>query len=198
MCSPQQVSGPAEALDLLESALDYLNGCDVASLPTAVQAELLRGLERAQSRHTAARSRALSAFAAQRGHEDDGQHSARAWLTWQARVTGGAAAAAVAWSRRLADHPVIGEALARGQISTSWARRLCDWSDRLPPEKRRGADQILSGAATGGAELADLAGLTEEICRRTAAPSTDADDGFDDRHLRLGVTLRGAGRAEGT
>src|SRR5262249_11164385 len=100
-----------------------------------------------------------SAFTAQDGYECDGQGSARTWLRWQARVTRGASAARTAWARRLAAHPVVAQALADGEISASWARELCDWSDRLPVGKREDADAILTGAARAGAELADLAGL---------------------------------------
>jgi hypothetical protein len=66
------------ALGMLERALDYLDAADAASLPTAVQAEALRALERAGAKHTAARARMLAVFAGQAAYEDDGQGSARA------------------------------------------------------------------------------------------------------------------------
>ena len=100
----------------------------------------------------------LTAFTSQGGYEDDGHGSARVWLRWQTRVTKGAAAGAVGWMRRLAAHPVIAQALADGEISASWAKAICGWSERLPEHKRDDADQILAGAAAQGAELADLAG----------------------------------------
>jgi len=67
MCDPRQDASPVEALAVLEGALDRLNSLDVASLPAAVQAEVLRGLERAESKHTVARARTLAAFTAQDG-----------------------------------------------------------------------------------------------------------------------------------
>ena len=123
----------------------------------------------------------------------------RAWLRWQTRVTKGAAAAATAWARRLAAHPVIGQALAAGEISASWARELCCWSDRLPAGKRDDGDEILVAAARGGADLADLAGLAEEMYQRSRQDSPDGDTGggFADRGVWLGVTLGGAGRLDG-
>ena len=169
----------------------------MASLPAAAQAECLRGLERAESLHTAARAGALAAFMSCGGCEDDGQGSARAWLRWQTRITSGAAAGAVGWARRLAAHPAVGEALAAGEISASWAREICSWTAKLPEGKQADADAILLAAAAGGAELADLAGLAEEMRRRCAQPDGDADDGFADRWLRLDRTLHGAGRVEG-
>ena len=64
-----------EALGMLDRALDRLNAADAASLPTSVQGDVLRGLERAGAKHTAARSRVLAAFAGQAAYEDDGQGS---------------------------------------------------------------------------------------------------------------------------
>src|SRR5262249_52074572 len=167
------------------------------SLPTEVQAQALRALERAEARHTAARARILAAFTPQDGYECDGQGSARTWLRWQAKVTRGAAAAATAWARRLAATPGIARTLAEGEISASWAREFCDWSDRLPADKRDDADAILTGAAHGGAELADLAGLAVEMCQRCRQDCPDEDDGFGDRAGWLGVTLGGGRRGGG-
>src|SRR5215467_11444427 len=129
MCDGQgQPATVTEALAMLHRALDHLNAADHASVPAAVQAEALRALERAQAKHTAARARVLGAFAGQAAYEDDGQGSARTWLRWQTRVTTGAAAGAVGWVRRLAAHPVIGNALAAGELSESWARQVCAWT----------------------------------------------------------------------
>jgi len=200
MCDSEgSPAGVAEALALMERALDHLNTADVASLPASVQAEALRALGRAEAKHTAARARVLGAFAAQGGYEDDGHGTARTWLKWQTRVTHGAAVAAVASARRLAAHPAIGQALAAGELSPSWARAICQWTDRLPEDRRADADEILAGAARGGAELAGLAGLAREMferCCRDGRAATE-DDGFADRWFRLGITFGGAGRAEG-
>jgi hypothetical protein len=188
-----------DALSMLDRALDHLNATDVASLPAAAQAEALRALGRAEAKHTAARARMLGAFAAQGGFEDDGHGTARTWLKWQTRVTHGAAAAAVASARRLAAYPAVAGALAGGELSPSWARHLCEWADRLPEAQRGDAEEILAGAARGGADLVGLAGLAREMFERCCRDgSTDPpEDGFEDRWFRLGITFRGAGRAEG-
>src|SRR5215470_12108406 len=167
VCDPQQPLSVDAALVTLDRALDALNAADVASAPAVVQAQALRALERAEAKQTAARARFLAAFTAQDGYEDDGQGSARMWLRWQTRVTRAAAAGAVGWMRRLAAHPVIAAALAEGELSASWARAVCGWSDRLPADLREDADQILVGAAAGGAELADLAGLAQRMYERS-------------------------------
>src|SRR5215470_799339 len=189
--SPMSVS---QALAMLHRALDHLNAADVASLPSGVHADALRALERAEAKHTAARGRVLGAFAAQGGHEDDGHGTARTWLRWQTRTT--TSAAAVGWARRLAAHPVIAAALAAGELSRSWARQLCEWTEKLPEAQRGAADEILAAAARGGADLAGLGGLAREMYERCPHDG-DRDDGFADRWLRLGITFRGAGRAEG-
>jgi hypothetical protein len=199
MCVPGQPAAvPASAvaaLALARACLGQVAQADPASLPATTQAELLRGLERAESVQTAARARVLGAFTAQRGFEDDGAGSAGSWLRWQARVTRGAAAGAMGWMRRLAAHPAVAEALAAGAVSTSWAREICAWTDRLPAGRRGDADQILLAAAAGGADLADLAGLAEEMARRTAPPDADEDDrGFAGRGLRLDLHYQGAGK----
>lgn len=185
------------ALGMLDHALDVLNGADTGALPGEVQAQVLRALERAEAKHTAARAKMLAAFTAQDGYEADGQGSARVWLRWQTRVTKSAAAGAVGWARRLSAHPVIAGALAAGEISASWARELCGWSERLPEDVRPDADQILASAAAGGADLADLAGLAEEMYQRTRTQHDDDGERFDDRWLGLDVTFGGTGRLIG-
>jgi hypothetical protein len=186
-----------EALAMAEASLRWLAAADVASLPAAAQAGALRALERLQSVQAAARARVLAGFTARRGFEADGQGSARTWLTWQTRITPGAARAAVASMRRLEDHPAVAEALAEAAVSVSWARHITGWTDALPVENRQDADVILLAAAAGGADLAGLAGLAEEIRRRVAGPDGDGDDGFLRRGLQLDTTLGGAGRLTG-
>jgi Domain of unknown function (DUF222) len=180
MCVPSQPPGPPasadEAIAMARAGLAWLAEADVAALPTVVQAGLLRELERAESAHTAARANVLGVFGGQLGFEDDGHRGARSWLMWQTRVTRGAAGGAVGWARRLPAHPLVAAALAGGQVSASWARHICDWADLLPAARRGGADQILLAAAAGGAQLADLSGLAEEMYRRCAGPDTGPGD----------------------
>ena len=152
-------------------------------------------LERAESVQTVARANVLAAFAAQEGYQYDGQGGARSWLAWQTRITRASAATAMAWVRRLGAHPAVCEALAAAELSASWARQICSWSDQLPADLRDHADQILLGAAAGGAQLGELAALAEEMHRR-CAPDDD-DDGFVERSLQLDIHWRGAGRLTG-
>lgn len=196
------VSAPApvnirEALTMAQAGLRWLAECDATDLPTIAQADCLRGLERAASLHAAARARILAAFTARRGYVDDAQRSARGWLAWQTRITSSAAAAAVAAMRQLSAHPNVALALSAGQVSPSWGRQICDWTDSLPEETRDDADAILLAAADGGADLRDLDSLADQMRRRLAAPDRDDGRGFEDRTLRLATTFRGAGKIDG-
>jgi hypothetical protein len=210
MCDPGQLpdassgSCPAgaprsvdEAVQMAMAGFGWLAGADLAGVPAPVLAECLRQLERARSVQTAAHAAVLSAFDHDAGYADDGQGTARAWLRWQTRVTAGAASGSVGWMRRLRAHPAVRAALRAGMISESWAKQACEWTDLLPESARDDADTILLAAAAGGAELADLASLAEQMRARLARPDQGGDDGFDDRRVRLGTTLGGAGKLDG-
>jgi len=200
MCTlsePAVPSSPAQALAMVRAGLGYLAGCDAADRGTAAQAEALVGLEQAEAQHTAARARILSAFTAQDGFQADGHYGAKSWLRALTKITRGAAARATGWARRLAAHPVIAGALAAGQLSASWARQICEWTDRLPDDHRADADQILLAAALGGADLHDLGALAQEMAARARTGPDRDDDGFNDRALRVDTTIGGAGRVSG-
>ncbi len=194
---PPPPATPGEATAMVLAGLGWLASADLASAPAGVQAECLRALERAESVQVAARSAVLSAFDAQCGYQDDGQGTARTWLRWQTRITDSAASAAVGWMRRLDAHQAVRDALGAGAISGSWARQVCCWTDLLPVSARGDADLILLAAAAGGAELADLAALAEQMRRRLCPDEGDGKPGFEDRQVRLRTTLGGAGRLDG-
>jgi uncharacterized protein DUF222/HNH endonuclease len=199
MCTSSQAAVPssaAQALSMVRAGLGFLATCEAPALATATQAGVLVDLERAEARLTAARAAVLSAFCAGRGYEADGQFGPKPWLRAFTRTTRGAAAGAMAWVRRLEAHPAVASALAAEAISASWAREICCWTDRLPAGLVQDADAILLAAAAGGADLADLAILAQEMIERAAVPDGD-DDGFADRALWLETTLAGAGRLAG-
>jgi hypothetical protein len=188
----------AQALALARNGLDWLAAADPADLTGAERAEVLRGLAAVESVHLAATSRVLSAFDQAEDYAADGQGGTRTWLCWQTRTTRVAAASATAWARRLAAHPSVAAALAAGSISVSFARRVCDWLAELPADVRAAAEDILVQAVIGGADLADLAALVEEIRSRTARPDADADERrFGQRHLFLDEHFGGHARLDG-
>jgi hypothetical protein len=196
-------SSAAEALAGLEASLGYLAGAEVADWPAGALAGCLRALGRAESMHLAAQSRVMAAFNAQAGFQVDGQATIRAWLRWQTQVTRGGAGAAAEWMKRLAVHPRVLSALAAGQVTSSFARLICEASELLAPELREEADEILLAAAVGGATQADLVMLAQEMRERSAPPDTDGpdagddEDGFAGRRVQLDVHFRGRGRLDG-
>jgi hypothetical protein len=192
-----EVAGAAEAIAAVLGGLGTLSRLSAADLPGAGQADCLRALERAESMLITARSAVLAAFTASRAFADDGQHSPKTWLVAHTRVTRAAAGGSVTWMRRLAEHPAVSSELTAGEISGSWARHLCDWTDRLPAGSRDAADRILLAAQADGAILADLAALAEEMFRRLAPPDGDGQGDPASRGLILDTHFRGAGKLDG-
>ena len=183
----------AQALGMLQSAMGYLAAADATAMAAETQARCLRVLEQVSSVGTAARTSILAAFTSGQGYAADADYSPRAWLIHKTHVTKGAAVGYTAWVRRAAAHPEIAQALAAGQISESVARTICGWTDKLPADCQPDADAILLGAAAGGADVADLAGLAGEIYGRSLPKDQDEGGGFGDRSVKLETTFQGAG-----
>jgi hypothetical protein len=102
------------------------------------------------------------------------------------------------WRRRLDGHPRIASAMAAGHLSASWGKQFSTWNDRLPEEDRDAADAILTGAATAGLPLEDIAKLAQEMYERSRTePDDDGDGPFRDRNLALDFTFGGAGKLTG-
>ena len=152
-------------------------------------------LEQATAMGTAARAAILAAFTSGQGYAADADYSPRAWLISKTRVTKGAAVGYTAWARRAAAHPQVIQALAAGEMSESYARRICQWTDKLPAQCRGAADEVLVTAAKAGADLRDLGGLAAEIYARSLPEQAgkDQDQVFEDRSVRLETTFDGAG-----
>ncbi len=189
----------AEAMDMVRAGLAYLAAADATELTCEEQAEILRGLERANSVAAAARTSVLGAFTAGRGYSADADYSPRAWLIHQTGITKGAAVSYTAWVKRAARHPEIYAALAAADLSESWARTLGTWTDKLPADKRDEADKLLADEARAGLGLRDLAELAAEILARARPDEPDPDSGkdFDDRSVKVQTTFQGAGVLHG-
>jgi hypothetical protein len=196
----QMPGGVMEALRILDAALDYINDPLTGELPASVHGEALAALGRVNAKLAAARAGLLSRFDATRGHDADGYGSSAAWLAAMNRVTRKAANADVRRMRQLRRHPVIADALARGEVSESWAAEMAEWTRRLPAELRGGVDKLLVDTAAAGANLEDLAVVAraayEQWCSQQPDPD-EGDDGFEDRYLKLGTTIDNAGRVTG-
>src|SRR5271167_3229463 len=186
-------------MEMVQAGLGFLAAADATAMPAETQAWCLQMLERANSISTAARTSVLAAFTSGQGYSADADYSPRAWLVNRTRVTKGAAVGYTAWVRRAATHPEVAAVLASGEMSESFARTICAWTDKLPQECRPDADEILLGAAGNGMGLRDLAGLAGEIYARSLPGNPDGgkDEAFEDRSVRLEMTFGGAGVLHG-
>jgi hypothetical protein len=194
MTAPVPPASTSEALGMLTSAMSYLAAADPSQLAAAEQAQCLTALEQLDAMETAARASILAAFTAGQGYCQDADYSPRSWLIHQTRVTKGTAAGHAGWARRARTHPRVLAALAAGDLSESYARMICGWTDRLPSDCRDNADAILVSAAQMGMELPDLAALAAEIEARSRPDAPDEDGPrFEDRAVRLETTFGGAG-----
>jgi hypothetical protein len=188
-----------EAMDMAHAALSYLATADAAQLAAETQAECLRRLERADAVATAARASFLAVFTAGKGYSADADYSARAWLMHKTGITRGAAASHTAWAKRAGAHPRVVAALAAGDLSESYGRTICRWTDTLPEKYREESDELLIAAALAGLSLADLGALFAEMYQRARGDLPDEDPGrdFGDRGVRLVTTFQGAGVLSG-
>ena len=192
-------SSTAEATAIVRAGLRFLADADATAMAAAEQAQCLQALEQVTSIGTAARASILAAFTSCQGYSADADYSPRAWLIHKTRVTKGAAVGHTAWARRAAAHAQVLAALAAAELSESFARTICSWTDKLPEDCRLAADAILLTAVRAGMDLRELAGLAGEIYERSRSDSPDEDrDGtFEDRSVRLDTTFQGAGVLSG-
>jgi hypothetical protein len=189
----------SEAIDMARAALGYLAAADAAQLPAETQANCLRGLECTDGVATAARASFLSAFTTGKGYSADADYSARAWLMHQTGITRGAAASHTAWANRYGTHPVVIAAMTTGELSGSYGRTICQWTDKLPEKYRDESDELLVKGAAAGLGLADLSALFAEMYQRARSDLPDEDPArdFADRGVRLETTFQGAGVLNG-
>jgi len=189
----------SEAMDMVQAGLSYLAAADAAQLPAETQAECLRRLERTDAISTAVRASFLAAFTAGKGYSADADYSPRAWLMHRTGITRSAAASHTAWAGRAGTHPRVVAALAAGDLSESYGRAICRWTDKLPEKFREESDELLLAAAAAGLGLADLAALFAEMYERARGdlPDEDQERDFGDRGVRLETTFQGAGVLHG-
>jgi len=186
---------------MIKAAIGYLFAADHTAMTAQAQAECLLALEEMDAVKTATRAKVLAAFTAGQGYAADADYSPRSWLIHRTRITKGAAAGYLAWARRIVAHPRLGAGLAEGVISESYGRKICEWSDKLPPDCRDAADAILLAAAQAGADLTELVELAAEMYVRSLPDRDGSDDRpdetFEDRRVTVETTFDGAGVMSG-
>ena len=183
----------AGALRITHAGLDYLNSPAAAELPAAAAGEVLAALGVISAKVTAAHAAFLRRFDAADAHDADGYGTSSAWLAAMTQLAKKDARAAVRRMRQLTEHAGLEEALARGDISASWAAEIIELTRKLPAQLRGDTDQILLDAAAGGATLDDLRYLAACALQQWLSRHPDPDDdGFDDRYVAVGTTFGGA------
>jgi hypothetical protein len=202
MCTANAVPGSggtfdsaSNALRVAGAALDYFNSAAAADLNGTTCGELLIGLGEIQAKLTAAHAGLLRRFDAADAHDADGYGSSSAWLAAKAGMSKKGAKAAVRQMRQLGDRPLLGTALAAGDITDSLAFTIADWTRKLPTEMRTETDRILLQAAAAGASLDDLATIAAcaiEQWRQQQPDPDNPDDAFEDRFVQVGTTFGGA------
>src|SRR6516225_7663245 len=146
MCTDHgQVPGSiAEALRMAHASLDYLNSPVAAELHAAACGPVLTALGELQAKVTAAHAAVLRRFDAADAHDGDGYGTSAAWLAAMTQLAAKDARAAVRRMRQLTRHAHLHGALARGELSWSWAREIDKWMKELPAELRPGTEKILA------------------------------------------------------
>jgi Domain of unknown function (DUF222) len=188
-----------EAMDMVRAGLQFLAAADATAMTAEEQAQCLRDLEQTDAIATAARASFLAAFTVGKGYSADADYSVRAWLMHKTGITRGAAAHHTAWAKRSEAHPKVVAALAVGDLSESYGRAICRWTDKLPEKFREESDELLLAAAAAGLGLRDLAALFAEMYERARGdlPDEDPDGPLEDRAVRLETTFQGAGVLHG-
>src|SRR5215469_1198809 len=195
---PAAPTSVADALAMARAAAGYLTTPDAAMLDGAGCGEVLVALGEIQGRLAAAHAEFLRRFDAASGHDADGYATSSAWLAAQTRICRKDARAAVRDMRRLGHRPLLRDAVAAGEISSSWATAIQDWTKDLPGELRAETDKILLDAAAACADEDDLVTICGLALERWRQQRPDEDDDcFEDRMVRLGTTFGGAGAIRG-
>ena len=107
----------------------------------------------------------------------DADYSARVWLMHQTGITRGAAVSHTAWAKRDGTHPKVVAALAAGELSESYGRAICLWTDKLPEKYRDASPMSCWWRPRPGLGLADLSALFAEMYERARGDLPDRGSG---------------------
>ena len=170
MCTLNQPAAPsstAQALAMVSAGLGYLAGCDAADLGTAAQAEALVGLEqRGGAAHRGAGAESWPRSVPRAGSRPTDSTGPSPGCVPSPKSRQGQPPGRPGGPGGCRPTRSSPDALAAGQLSASWARQICEWTDQLPEDLRSDADRILLAAALGGADIHDLKVLAREMIER--------------------------------
>jgi uncharacterized protein DUF222 len=189
-----------EALEMIDAALDFLNGPAREQLGVSALGGVLTRLSAIGAKYSAAWNYYLSKFDANDCHDADGYQTSAAWLAHKTQTKLSAARGQVRQMRLVTARPALDAAMAAGELSQSWAREIIAWTKELPPDMRGDLDGLLLRTVAAGADLEDLRMLVHRAIEQWKARQPDPDDprdGFDDRSVTLDRTFGGAGRLRG-
>jgi len=158
MCTAddQLPGSAADALRMMDAALGFFDGPGGDALDASALGPVLEALGGLSARFAAVRAAVLCRFDGAAAHDQDGYGSTASWLAAKGRTTRAAANAEVRKMRVMHEHPEIHQALARKEISESWATEIAKWTARFPTEIRGDVDRLLLDTAAAGASLDDL------------------------------------------
>ena len=190
-----------EAVGAITSGMQYLADSDCSLIPASVKADTLKELERADALETIARAHLVWSFDKNADFESYGQRSMSAWLVNEAGLTKGEAGSYRRWTRTVLEHPAIAGLMADGLITRSWLAKITLVTGKIREDRRAEAEKVIAELAREG-QLGprDLWRVANEIRDRAPAEDRrddDPDRAFEDRSLRLELTMDGAGTLTG-
>src|SRR5262249_31999105 len=132
MCASekQEPKSVAAALAAMDDILGYLRDPGEASLLPSELGRTLETMGVLSSKFAAVRAGVLRRFDAERAYTEDGYGSTSAWLRGKGGMTGRAAGTETRRMRQFRDHPVIEDAVVRGELPDDWAAHLAEWTQR--------------------------------------------------------------------
>jgi hypothetical protein len=172
--------------------LDRVVAAEAAEVSVDAIGEELQELFRHRHQIDAAIQRRLQRFDKAQGYSADGALSAKAWLRWKCRLSGGEASERVQAARMLPGLELVSSALAEGEISFQHASLMAARAERLGEKFAGPAEEILVTAAR---ELDPgrlrVAVMHLRHCVEPDGVLAEADQAHQRRFLHLSQTFGG-------
>jgi hypothetical protein len=170
--------GLAEALGTVRSAMQFLAGVDMTQLSGDCAAQVLIAMEQVDAVQAAVRGKAVQGFNDKHAYAEFGHRATTAFLIHYSRVKGGKASQVAGLASLHHYHPVIVAALAEADaVSESIGLQIAKWTNQLPEDCVRKADEILIEACRAGADEQLLADIAAQIRARVCGPDPEEEDG---------------------